>query len=500
MEAQRPRGILLATAVSLTTLAIAATPAAAAPVTVNYPSTNCPVAGDHGLQDCIDGVDPGSTVILTSEIINEPALIDKSLTLRAVDRTLQPILLGIGITSPTTGAAKIVVQDIRLSLVMVVNLTTGSGHSVTIQRVDIGKGVAGPRGMQVQADVPSSITIENSVIRSDQEDQQDVLNLATQNSPGPVNFRVIGNKITAHGDTESGSGIELSMETGGTVQADIFNNVIWDVATCNCGAASGIAILPHDKVRADVNIVGNTIDNSNSEAIQQRNDLTTGRLLLRVFNNIFSHNRVSALDLESGTLGSLIFRSGFNDRFANGGPDNLDGQVAGPGNLTVDPRYADLNARNFRLQSNSPLINKGSTCSPGGVANPDAALRHRLNGPEVDIGAYETGAAQITGVVRVGTSGADTLNGTNGQDILCGYGDADILKGLGGSDYIDGGAGPDRLIAGPGVDRLLGNIGGDRLCTQDGAGGDVADGGTGTDKGATDPGDTRVSLEGLGGC
>jgi hypothetical protein len=500
METQHVRGMLLATAVSLTTLAIAAPPAAAAPVTVNYPSSGCPVAGDHGLQDCIDGVDPGSTVILTTEIIDEAAFINKSLTLRAVDRTLQPVLLGVGINSPSTGAAKIVVQDIRLSLTILVNLTTGSGHSVTIQRVDIGRGAPGPRGIIVQSDVPATIAIENSFIRSDQENEASVLTLATQNSSGLVHYRVVGNKITAHGDTKSNAGIDLIMEGSGTVVADIYNNVIWDVATCHCGAASGIAVLPDPKVRADVNIVGNTIDNSRTDAIQQRNDLTTGRLYLDVFNNILTHNSSEALNLESGKPGSLVFRAGFNDRFANGNPDNLDGQSAGPGNLNLDPRYVNPNARDLHLQSNSPLNNKGATCSPGGIADPDAAGRHRLNGPEVDIGAYEIGGVAITGVVRVGTSAAETLNGTNGQDILCGYGGADILKGLNASDYLDGGSGPDRVVGGSGVDRVFGNLDNDHLCTLDGTSGDLADGGPGADTAVTDPGDTRVSIEGTGGC
>ena len=54
-------------------------------------------------------------------------------------------------------------------------------------------------------------------------------------------FRVIGNRITQHGGTDTGEGIRLDMDGDGNVRADIHNNSIWDVASCDCGSASGIA-------------------------------------------------------------------------------------------------------------------------------------------------------------------------------------------------------------------------------------------------------------------
>jgi Ca2+-binding RTX toxin-like protein len=483
-----------------TTVGLWAAIAHAAPVTVEFPSSACPNVDEESLQRCINGVDPGSTVILTTEIIDEAALIDKSLTLRASDPTLRPRLFGVGITSPASGAANITVEDVRLSLVLRINLSTGSGHKITIRRVDIGEDFVLPSGMEVQANVGATIAIENSIIRSDQEDGKDVLSLFTQNPTGPVRFRVVGNRITAHGDTDSAAGIHMQAEGGGTIFADIYNNVIWDVATCNCGAAAGIAIVPDPTTKANVNIVGNTIVNSRTNAIQQRNLLTTGRLALDVFNNIFTHNRRSALSLDKGTPGTLIFRSGYNDFFANSAPNALDGLSLGPGNLGLDPRYVNRAARDFRLAANSPLINRGSTCSLGGAADPDAAGRHRLNGPAVDIGAFENGGPAITGVVRVGTDGPDTLSGTPGADILCGNAGNDVLRGGRGADYVDGGAGNDWVIGGIGVDRVYGGVGNDSVCTKDNAGGDLADGGPGTDKADTDPGDVRASVEAGGGC
>lgn len=499
MRARRAAGLLIAAGLFISNLGGAI--AGGGPSTVHYPDpVECPPNGDHGLQDCIDSVDSGSTIILTTEVIDEGALISKSLTLRPTNRSLRPKLLGVGVSvEESTGpvpAIDVTVQDLRLTFPPMVQLSAGSGHSVTIRRIEVGKGVLFPEGMTLATSVPASITLEDSFVRMHQEDASEVLTLFANDPRGLVRFRVVGNHITARGDPESGSGIDLAMEGRGSVHADILNNVISDVATCKCGASSGIAIVPDPKFVATVNIVGNTITGSATDGIQQRNGLTTGRLSLDVFNNNFSHNRGNALSLDFGKPGSLVVRGGFNNFFANG----FDGQSPGPGNLKVNPRYRDRADRDFRLRAGSPLIDKGLTCSPGGVANPDAAGRHRLKGPAVDIGAYERDAPRIDGVVRVGTNDEDALLGTDGRDILCGYDGSDVLRGGAGPDYIDAGSGPDRATGGTGVDRVLGNSGDDVLCTRDSAGGDRADGGSGRDRARTDGGDTRVSIEGSAGC
>jgi Ca2+-binding RTX toxin-like protein len=149
---------------------------------------------------------------------------------------------------------------------------------------------------------------------------------------------------------------------------------------------------------------------------------------------------------------------------------------------------------NLRLQASSPLIDRGVTCSRGGVAGPDAAQRSRIHGKSVDIGAFEFGAGPA-GEVIVGTNGPDIESGGPHADILCGYGGKDKLIGAEGNDYLDGGAGNDTLRGGPGLDRLFGRDGNDRLCAKDGVAGDVVDGGPGTDSFQADPGDRLSSVE-----
>jgi uncharacterized protein len=72
-----------------------------------------------------------------------------------------------------------------------------------------------------------------------------------------------------------------------------------------------------------------------------------------------------------------------------------------------------------------------------------------------------TGVAD--GVIRNGTSAADTLNGTADEDQLFGLLGNDILNGFAANDQLFGGAGNDRLIGGDGADGLFGGLGSDIL-------------------------------------
>jgi uncharacterized protein len=75
------------------------------------------------------------------------------------------------------------------------------------------------------------------------------------------------------------------------------------------------------------------------------------------------------------------------------------------------------------------------------------------------------------GIIRNGTSAADTLNGTADEDQLFGLLGNDTLNGLAANDQLFGGAGNDRLFGGDGADGLFGGLGNDLL-----------DGGTGNDR------------------
>jgi Ca2+-binding RTX toxin-like protein len=245
-------------------------------------------------------------------------------------------------------------------------------------------------------------------------------------------------------------------------------------------------------------------------AVEIDNEGAASRIGVNLFDNILARSAGPAVLAYDTAGGPLHVRSGHNDLWANAG-GNAVGTSAGRDTLHVNPQFVDSAHLDYRLRANSPVIDGGIVCSPGGVAMLDAGGHARLHGASVDLGALEHGSSAPTGEAVVGTAGGNTLNGTSGDDILCGQGGSDTLRGAGGNDYLDGGpgndtviggAGNDVLFGGPGKDVLDGNAGNDRLCANDGtSGNDTANGGAGTDRAEVDPGDHRISIEGeAAGC
>lgn len=433
--------------VALSAAILGVQPAAVlAAATWHYPSDECPTSGDHGLQDCIDAAGSGDTIVLTNEVTPDGGVtIAKSLTLRAASPSLRPVLRSISIVNGS-GPVKVTVEDVRVVNRLRVSFVTHPGSAVTLRRVEVGKGAVDPAGVSFDTQVAASFTLEQSYVRTgDSAVQDDALRLFADDPDGPVSIRVVGNRLTTHGNPGSFSGIALTSTGDGSVDASILSNAIWDVGRCVCGGVSGIFVNPSGTAQVDVDLIGNTIELSATDGIGQRNGLTGGgHLTLDVFDNIISHTEGFAIRLASGAPGSFRFRAGHNARYETFGV-SLDGQSPGSGNVIANPRYVDPTNGDLRLRADSPLIDRGLVCTPGGTSMVDAAGRHRLAGATVDMGAHERGAGTASGVLRMGTSDRDTLRGTRGRDILCGFAGNDTLCARDDRrDFVDGGAGRDR--------------------------------------------------------
>jgi hypothetical protein len=285
----------------------------------------------------------------------------------------------------------------------------------------------------------------------------------TSRTGGTSRFRAIGNRISQAGFDNGGSGIDVTMYGSGTTDVDIHSNSVFHVAGSRAGGSSGILIHANGAARADVDVTGNTVARSEGPAFTLWNDVgTDGHVTLDLFDNSLSHSRQGVV-ITDRTAGTSTVRTGSNNVVRNAEAYH-EGRGRGRGDLARDPRFVDLAGGDLRLRAGSPLIDRGVTCQPGGLANRDAAGRDRVSGKAVDIGAYERGAGAASGRVVMGTSGRDVLRGTKGADILCGMG------------------------------------GDDRLCARDGRGNDFVDGGSGRDRARTDAGDRRRSIEATGGC
>ena len=480
------RQLVLVSVMSL----VAAMSVAAAPVSAGSPIWNYP-AHCATVQGCIDNASPGSTVFMYANAADQDVYIGKNVSLKSGNASKYTVrYIGIG-DDATPVVATVAGLTVSSQIRVVLNGPTGS--SINMRNMAVIGQSAYP-AIELAIETSASFTIDNNTAAAFGHDAA-VLSLTAIPEGGLITFRVVGNRFNAHGNADSGSGIDLYASGPGAVRADIYNNSIWDVARSDQSAA-GIELFGLNNVQGDINVVGNTIEKSGRDGLRLQNSLSSGgNFALDMFNNTFSHAANRGINLAAGQAGSVTLRAGFNNSFQNTAGNFFSGLPQGTGNLTVNPGFVDVANGNLKLTSTSKLLNKGQVCSPGGVAQPDAANLRRVNGASVDIGAYERGSAAVNGVVMLGASGGETQIGSDGADIICGYGGADQQIGLGGNDFIDGGDANDFQYGGLGADRMLGGAGGDTLCADDGKPIDFLNGGMGTDKFRADSGDTRQSVE-----
>ena len=453
----------IVTVVVAASMGVAATPGLAGGDTVRYPSAACPDTGSKGLQACVDARPSGSTIVLVDEIIDEAVVIDRSLTLRGESRRFRPRLSEVILLEGTESRVRIVIQDLRVErTIRTAGFETGSDHRIVILRVEVGRDAQRPQGIQILARVPVTAIVEDSWIRA-AANQYSSLMFYVDRSGGPSGLRAVGNRISQAGYDNGGSGIDVTLYGSGTTDIAIHSNSVFHVAGSRAGGSSGILVHTNGSARADVHVTGNTVARSEGPAFTLWNSVgPDGHVTLGLFDNSLSHSRQGVV-ITDRTAGTSTIRSGSNNVYRNS-QSYYEGRGRGPGDLARDPRFVDLAGGDLRLRAGSPLIDRGVTCQPGGLANRDAAGRNRVAGKAIDIGAYERGAGAASGKVVMGTSGRDVLRGSKGADILC---------GLGGDD---------------------------RLCARDGRGHDFVDGGSGRDRARTDAGDRRRSIEATGGC
>lgn len=468
-----------------------------------FPGADCPTT----LQACIDGADPGDVVFLdTNGTIMEDLSVTKSLTLRAAAGFLPAVQYVNVLGDGSNGDLHVTVRDLEVTFDIAAVFDGGTGHTLTIRNVDVEQSDqdSADAAMSLAASVPATFVVTRSTVHSGRSDNQfSAVEFAATQPDGPVVLRAVGNHVTAHGDPESAGGFSVETSGTGETTADLYGNSIWSVAQCFCGDAAGISVASTDAGALVTNLVGNTIDRSASEGLEvDDSGPAEGHVTVNAFDDVYSRVAHSAIFLDPTVDSTLTFRAGHGDFFAIGDANVLAGRSIGTGNLNANPAFVGEPTGNLALKATSSLVDAGAVCTPGGLANLDAAGHGRLFGASVDVGAFERGAAAPTGTAFVGTAASDAFGGTAGADIMCGLGGDDVLIGKGGADWLDGGAGADSLIGGPGPDRLVGGVG-DELCmaAHDGVkGNDHVDGGPGTDRFTADPGDHLVRVERRGGC
>jgi Ca2+-binding RTX toxin-like protein len=483
------------------------------PTTVNFPST----CGQPTLQECIDSVSTGSTVFVDAGTeVDESITIDKSLDLIGVGTPRPSIAFGLQALAQGTGET-MRVEHLDFGGQVRARLFDGSGHTIDIRDVRVAP-PSGWVGIYAEVQAEGAVSVQNSRVTGYNTQEGGVVAALTQSS-GMAGVRLLGNRVS-DGGTDAGPGIYLYLGHTGTGNVDVINNSVVDAAECFCGGAAGITTWRNGAGDNDVNVVGNSVSRSATNGVYVRDDNTDGgSLALDLFNNVVSKSAFRGVYLESTDSDRLSVRAGYNAFWKNQQRNIWDGESPGDGNLTADPRFVDEPGGNLRLKAASPLVDAGLSCSPGGVANPDAGGNFRITRGTVDIGAFETESSLSDTPAVVGTDEGDTLDAFDPGSIVCGLGGADIITGSDGPDYLDGGAGADQLSGGKGRDLLFGQGGRDYAYGDAGPdriyGGDDPDfclaakdfiegndrvfGGSGNDRYTADAGDDRVSVE-VRGC
>lgn len=178
-----------------------------------------------------------------------------------------------------------------------------------------------------------------------------------------------------------GFGGGLHIRNGGAATVVLRNSLFTDNAAPNGGAVAlssthqqAVTVLVHNT------IAGNTAFNSQAGGgvYLVSNAASAGVVELR--NNAIVDN--SPADLQSSESGPGF--TGFNNAYATAAA----GKFTETGSVTGDARF--MAAGDFRLASDSPLIDAGAALSPDDAASRDYDHRVRVLGAAPDIGAYET--------------------------------------------------------------------------------------------------------------
>ena len=496
MRSPRAIALLLSSVIASALVIVPVVPVAAGgPITWTWPDGTC----SGTLQQCVTNASSEDTIeISTNAVVDErPTWLDKSLTLLAGPGFRPTIRRGLFFAA-TTGTRTVLIRGLRFEGEVDLLLQGGANHVIDLRDLTIrskaSDGVANT-ALYIPAAVPSAITVRRATI-SNPRNQGDGIEFDGYNDTGTVQFTLVASRISGRGNAESGQGLGLyARGDGGSVNVDVHNTVIQDFARCDCGGAVGVRLLGGSTAQARFRLVGLTIDRSAGAGLSIDDRMGAGgHMNVDVFNTIVSRAKGPGVAIGALVASTLDVHMGSN-AYSGNGPNQLAGRSLGAQNVIASPRYVDPAAGNLRLRADSPLIDRGRTCSPGRLANPDADGRDRVAGRSIDIGAYERGGAAVPGEIRLSGDGPSLMIGTAGRDIMCGYGGDDELDGGGGPDFLDGGAGGDFLVAGIGRDRLFGRGGADTLCAIDGAGGDHLDGGPASDRYGVDPGDQRTRVE-----
>ena len=472
---------------------------------------------DAKLQRCIDKSPKGTKIrIAKNGAIKEELKIKKSVSLQPAGG-FSPVI-GSGsderdliVEQAGSRKLKVTLAGIEFRNVqIIVNLEEGgSGHRFVLQdsTLDNPLGTSnGVSGVDVSALKPGRIAILNNELAT----KGSPINIEAEPASGELDVTIANNRVTtsdvpAGVDTnDSATGIDVDVGGAGQADVDIYSNLVYGVAGCNCGGAAGVDI-GGDSANGTVNVVGNTIDDAQfaSSGLEVGDD-DPGSLTVNIFDNIISNASQDVVDFPDADPGLTITHD-YNDVYDPGDPPDYDDYPPGPYTDAEDPLFVDAAGADYHLQSGSPQKQQGLVCPPGGQSATDLDGNDRVEripgqGAVITPGAFgfsrprrrglfssaqslrttstveqqakcfartpamtslraagvatscpedwaETRSEETRGTTIIyGEAGQDEIDGGIGSDYLSGGDDFDVIEahdGVEGNDVLDGGGGVD---------------------------------------------------------
>jgi hypothetical protein len=168
-----------------------------------------------------------------------------------------------------------------------------------------------------------------------------------------------------------------------TSTVNIINNLIAACGLSVPDAGIGLQLAASANTRNVFNVLNNTIVESTLCTILYA--VSAGGSSVQLVNNILASSGGNAdmlvTQMGAQRLNLLTARNNLIER-------DLLMLVNQNGNFSADPRFVDPGMFNYRLQANSPAINKGDSAAAG-LPMTDLDGNPRIAGGAVDAGAYE---------------------------------------------------------------------------------------------------------------
>ncbi|MFO1464678.1 MAG: choice-of-anchor Q domain-containing protein [bacterium] len=369
--------------------------------TLSYPG---PGACSTTLQACIDAAAGGDAVeIATDDRIQEDLSLQKSMILRAAPG-FHPVVGNPDPTNPrwiqindnNDGQSEVVdiavdginFDGARLDVTFY-DSVGGDSFSLTNSRV---YSEANWDSLTFDTSGPAHYLVQGNVIIGNGEP---IDFYSRDGTVGAISLQIEGNEITTADKQESMAGIVLDLAGKNSVDASVTirNNLLHDLGGCNCGSEAGILMYVGEDMASIVDISNNTFDNIDGYGIDVAGYPANHAVQLNFYNNVMTRLTGPGFLLPP-VVPNLSINHDYNFFYANQS-DYFGGYPPGPNTVlssdNIDPLFVDLFGGNYRLQANSPLVDKGTNTPPGGLALTDRDGKNRVIGGAVDIGAFESG-------------------------------------------------------------------------------------------------------------